>query len=458
MTDKNNDRDKEPYPGYNNPWTTDEELAGFDDLELGLEDVTLGGLFGGGDDPETIVDELLAIDELEESHVEELLTRHTVAELVEANIHELLDVPTIGPTEAAAVIEWGEEKDLEEQDDPDNAENAGEEPGSEGVTPGVEAVETGEDGPASRTAAELLEDGTENGANTSSSDHALDEHPQNDPEGDALGESIGYALVWPFAAIASLLGSVAYGASQIIPKRTSVYRKMIKLGYKGIYKKTGAHVVTNTIYGDGEMVPRKGSYDSEEQTLETSNGEWWTASSGLQPVFIGDVPIVHGVADHHELVDPIAARIAETVDLGPQRYQEVERTPQGFAPAAGNTNGGAAAATDGGAASAGLSSTFDDVWLDVSNPVEENDGMIVSLEKAYELHWDQGSSEEMENQETRGMLAVMDPRSDRKKALMYVLLFAGGIALGMFGPGLAQSIAPGTEGGSPISLWLSGVL
>lgn len=457
-------------------WGADEDLesTGFDDLDLGLQDVDFSlGLFG--DDPANVVEELLAIDELDEQHVEEVLTEYTVEELLEADIHDLMTLPTIGPNEAAALLEWIDEKDVEKPEEPaGNAEGAG----SPRSSPGGETSETTEHRPGTQTADEPLDTGRESGANTSSGENAghrddpaledggtdervVDQHPQNDPaleddrDGDdepasSIGESIGAAVAWPFVAIASLLGSIAFGASRFVPGRMRVYRKMIKAGYKGIYKKTGAHVVANTIYQDGEMVPRKGEVNSEEGNLETANGEWWTASSGLQPVFLGDVPIVYGVADQHELVDPIAARIAEAVELGPQRYQRVEETPQGYAPVADEPRAGAGgsaprATADGGLA--GTSTTFDDVWVDVSNPVDENDGMIVSMEKAYALHWDQGATEEMENQETRGMLSVMDPRADRKKALMYVLLFAGGIALGMFGPSLAQSIAPGGGGG-----------
>jgi hypothetical protein len=455
------------------------EGGGIDELDISLSDLSLGGLFGG--DPSNVVEELLAIDELDEQQVEEVLTEFTVEKLVEADIHHLLSVSTISASEAAALIEWADDYELEddrdgdEEDDQGNAGSGGsdsdpfaeladtgsqttEESGSPRSNPGERTDETGTQSPETRRSRRARR----RREVADSQEFDVDELEQETlDDGPGLGVKLGTAIAWPFVAIAGLLGSIAFGMTRLVPKRTAIYQKMIKLGYKGLYKKTGAHVIANTIYGDKEMVPRKAEYDSDEGNLETDNGEWWTASSGLQPVFLGDVPIVYGVADDHELVNPIAARIAEAVDLGPQRWQAVRETTAGYAPISADSGAGArgtaAAVTDGGVAGElGLSSTFDDLWLDVSNPIDDNDGMIVSLQKAYELHWDQGSSEEMENQETRGMLAVMDPRSDRKKALIYVLLFAAGIALGMFGPSLAASIAPGDGGGGfSVGLWIA---
>lgn len=459
------------------------EGGGIDELDISLSDLSLGGLFGG--DPSNVVEELLAIDELDEQQVEELLTEFTVEELVEADIHDLLSVSTISASEAAALIEWADGHDLEDDrdgDEEDEQGNAGS--GGSDSDPFTELGDSGSQrteepgsprsNPRGRTVDTLPQNGRieddaerdrarDDGGARARGKFAVGEGDEEQSLGDGpgLGEKLGAAIVWPFVATAGFLFSIAFGMTRLVPKRTAIYQKMIKLGYKGLYKKTGAHVIANTIYGDKEMVPRKAEYDSDEGNLETDNGEWWTASSGLQPVFLGDVPIVYGVADDHELVNPIAARIAEAVDLGPQRWQAVRETTAGYAPISADSGAGArgtaAAVTDGGVAGElGLSSTFDDLWLDVSNPIDENDGMIVSLEKAYELHWDQGSSEEMENQETRGMLAVMDPRSDRKKALIYVLLFAAGIGLGMFGPSLAASIAPGDGGGGfSVGLWIA---
>lgn len=376
----------------------------------------LGDLFTG----DGFEDELEAIDELDEADPEAVVDAgySSPRELVAAGVHELTEIPGVGVNKAAALVEWGQ----------DNAEEGG----SPRSTPGVDAARTASQMIAGNGGTDSAETEDESGSNESST---------GGDTAERAGHLAARIALLPFRLLARFL----WGLTKITPGRGRIYKKMIKLGYRGIYKKMGAHVVANTLYRDGEMVPRYAEVDKETGHVESSNGEWWTSSSGLQPVYIGDVPVVFGVADHHELVDPVGARIAEAVDLGPQRYQRVGQTERGYEPvspsAGASSSAGATAATDGGAQAADIPCTFDDVWLDVSNPVGSNDGMVVSLEKAYEMHWDKGSSEEMEQQETRGMLAVMDPRDSRKKALMYVILFAAGILLGMFGPGLASQVA-----------------
>ncbi len=69
------------------------------------------------------------------------------------------------------------------------------------------------------------------------------------------------------------------------------------------------------------------------------------------------------------------------------------------------------------------------------------------MDKGYELHWSQSSSEEMKMQETRGRLAEMDPEAHRGRAIRMVIIAIGCFALGLLGPALAQRIA-GTAGGS----------
>lgn len=263
--------------------------------------------------------------------------------------------------------------------------------------------------------------------------------------GEEVGRSIAAIPLFIITTIIGIFGGIGRGILGKLPKRTGVYRKMIKLGYQGMYKKTDAHMVANTIYGDGEMIARPAQLDSDTQTVETSNGEEWTVENGIHPVRIGDTPVVTGGADDHELYDHIAARVAEAVDASTKNYQEVKQTPQGHKPVDTQASRQQAVA-DGSGVLTEPSNTFDDIWVDISNPNEDNDGMIISMAKAYDLHWDKAASEEMENQETRGILAAKDPTGANKKALIYVALLLGGIALGLFGPALASQLAPSAGG------------
>jgi len=270
------------------------------------------------------------------------------------------------------------------------------------------------------------------------------------PAGRA-GRFVGRLALWFLLMPLRLLRGVVWGIGGKLPGRKTVYVGLIRAGYKGLYKKTSAQVVANTVYGDGEAVPRPAVIDEDTGNLVTSNDEEWTVESGLQPTFIGDAPVVTGVADQHELVDHVGARIAEAVDLSSRRHQAVRRGENGAQPVSPDMNGaagnGAHAATDGGSSVLSQSMTFDDIWVDTSNPDEGTDGWIVSMEKAYALHWDQAGSEEMENQETRGILAAQDPQRNNKRMLIIGAMILGAFALGMFGPALASQIAGGASGG-----------
>jgi len=279
---------------------------------------------------------------------------------------------------------------------------------------------------------------------------------ESDP-GEPTGKAMARIVLWPFLAIAGVAKGFVWGILGIFPKRTAVYRRLIKAGYQGLYHKTDAHVVANTIYGDGAMIPRPAEVDSETGNLETNNDEWWTVENGLETTRVGDVPVTTGVADHHELVDHVGARVAEAVDMGGHRYQPVEDNGQGVEPVDLDADGRRTqAATDGaGQLAPRPSNTFDDIWIDVSNPEPANDGMIVSMKKMYQMHFDRAGSEEMEQQETRGILAAQDPKSQARMTLYVALALGAGVALGLFGPALASQLAGasgGGGGGVPIML------
>ena len=270
------------------------------------------------------------------------------------------------------------------------------------------------------------------------------DEPVSVQAGRTVGGGLTAVALFPFR----LAGGIAAGVLGKLPGRTNIYRKLIKAGYKGLYKKTGAHVIAHTIYGDSEMVPRVAKVDEETGNLETANGEEWTVESGLNPTFVGDVPVVTGVSDHHELVDPVAARTAEAVDLSHKRFQEVVETNAGVHPVNAEAGGGdPGALADGGQSALPSVSTFDDIWVDARNPEDGNDGWIVSMDKAYALHWDQAGSEEMENQEMRGILAAQDPNKSNKRMIIIAALIFGAFCVGLFGPALASNIAGGDGGG-----------
>jgi hypothetical protein len=282
-----------------------------------------------------------------------------------------------------------------------------------------------------------MTDNDSNSDTTAEEPDGEDETPSASDVAADVGYQLGAAVCGGALAVGRGAGKFGAGVLSKLPMRKNVYRKMITMGYTGLYKKTDAHVVLNTIYPDDAVVPRPAQVDSETGHLKSDNDEWWSTPNGLTKTFIGDVPVATAHVDHHQPVDHIGARAAESLDYNfEERQQNVVEVNGELQPV---PNGQAVA--DGGAIPG--AGGIEDTHLDVSNPEPGADGMVISMEKMYDLHFDRGSTEEMENQETRGRLAEMDPETDSRTALIYVLLFAAGILLGLFGPGLAQQFGGG---------------
>lgn len=296
---------------------------------------------------------------------------------------------------------------------------------------------------------------------TPESDFEFESEPERDP-GDDLdtgGDSdkkTFWEWFWP-----AISGFFLAPISKF-PRRTKVYQGMIKAGYQGIYKNTSANVVVNAIYGDRYVIPWPAEIDDHEGKVRTSNGEEWTLPDGLQTYRIGDAALMWGVADAHELVSPVGARTAEMIDLENYVYVQNQaqrqqmRKQQQHHPAAASGQSQQAIA-DGGLTGLTAKSPqfwngepFDDVLVNWSNSNPDADGMIVSMEKHYELQHSQAGSEEMKKQEDRGRLAER-LKDGKKEGLIYVGLLLLGIAVGLFGPSLAASLG-GNGGGSSVSL------
>jgi len=245
-----------------------------------------------------------------------------------------------------------------------------------------------------------------------------------------------------------------------MPKGVAIGQALHKAGINIIREKSGAQFVAMAIYGDGEVIPRPAGIDSETQWVETDNGEEWVAENGVDLCRVGDVPVAFGVADNHEMVSPIRARLAEKIDSGGENWRVIRKYDSGHvedvdygrvqAPGAAAANG---ARADGGM-QAGASQTlnrtpdFDDIWVDLSNWVDGKDGMIVSMKKAYETTHQKGSSEALNDAETRGRIAERFNDNQTKWALYLVMALLGGLLLGLFGPALAASIGGSAAGGA----------
>lgn len=293
----------------------------------------------------------------------------------------------------------------------------------------------------------------------------------------------------PFAAFWFVAYTFAAELWDKIPGRTRAAYKALEFGYNTLYETTKAHFIVNVIYGDGTVIPRLARYDSETERVETTNGETWSAPNGVDMTKMWDAPVAYAVAEHHQMTGPVKALIADAVDLSDRRWHTVKQTAEGYVPVAYEDpltraegdpmprqavadggvahtdaqalgrviqaigNGAEAEGEEGMSLSEGAtrlrqyfeqtidgtetielkpSSTFDDIWLDVSPEHDDTDGSIVSMAKAKELHWSVASTEEMQNQEWRGRQAELDKdRGSRTVKLIIIgVVLAAALILG----------------------------
>lgn len=278
---------------------------------------------------------------------------------------------------------------------------------------------------------------------------------------DGIGKRLAAVLL--FAAVTA--SKVPLAVLKHFPKGVAVGQSLHKAGINLIKKKSGSQFVAYTIYGDDAVVPRPAGIDSETQWVETDNGEEWVAENGVDLCRVGKTPVAFGVADDHEMVSPIRARIAEKIDSGDEHWRVVNELENGQVEDVSQTvarqehaaqNGAVADGGQiGGAAQTAGYPQFDDIWLDLSNWVDDADGMVVSMKKAYETTHQKGTSEALEDAEKRGRIAEQFADSQTKWALYLLFTAIGCFCLGLFGPSLASTIggsAGGAVGGSLPSL------
>ncbi|MUV57228.1 hypothetical protein [Halogeometricum sp. CBA1124] len=199
-----------------------------------------------------------------------------------------------------------------------------------------------------------------------------------------------------------------------VPKSGVLGDKFIDAGYKLKLKTTSADTIINVIYGDGMVIPRAAEWHTTENEYRLNDGKAYKSDQLTAPRLVnGKYPTVWTLAEAAEIMDPIAAYTAGQRRRG--NYDQHLRT--------------------------------DGAGKDVAIHAETEgyDGRAISFRDAYRLFGSNVSQEDMNLQATRAKLAEID--FSTRQQVMMVLIFAGGVALGLFGPALAQSIAGGGGGG-----------
>lgn len=245
------------------------------------------------------------------------------------------------------------------------------------------------------------------------------------PEGEDLrrrgeqayraGETVATYLSRALRGWAILMYRFLTGLLSKVPKTGALADAVILGGYKWKKKLTGADVLVHTIYGDGVVLPSAGYWQSDESEYLTEHGERFSAKGvGFDPKLIGGkVPAVWALREGREITEPIEAYMGAQRRLG--NYEPHVRP-------------------DGGT----------DVAIDAETG--GYDGRALSFRDGWDLFGSKITQEDMDLAEKRGKIAELEGRylSNEVKTVLLVL---GGVALGLFGPALAASIAGGASGG-----------
>jgi len=201
-----------------------------------------------------------------------------------------------------------------------------------------------------------------------------------------------------------------------IPKTSAIADSVIRAGYQLKFKMSRADVIVNVIYGDGVVIPRAGYYNSAEQRYETKNGEHVKVDGDHRPRQMhGRTKVVWTLARTGEAFDPLQAYAVTQRKLG--RWVSNKK-------ADGSTD--IVVGADPPDPQNCIALDWDAVWDAFFQQIEQKD-----LEKQYDL----GRMEEMDD-------------SSGKRALMYVLLYAAGIASALVAVWfLSEMVGTGGGGG-----------
>jgi len=225
---------------------------------------------------------------------------------------------------------------------------------------------------------------------------ADDETSYSDLGGKA--EQAGGSLRALGAGFKKLVTTPVYKVLRHVPKSGNIADGMIKGGMNMKRKVTGADALVMTAYGDRQVYPRAARWNSENTEYQTLNGESYSAAGvGHAPYHLfGQVPVVWSLRESAEVFEPVQAYLAGQRDLG--RWTEVPMA-------------------DGGK----------DVLVDAQAP-NDADGLVLSWEKAFEMHYQKTTQEDLEEQHDLGRMAEMDD-SGNKMAFYLIGAVVLGVAL-----------------------------
>jgi len=279
--------------------------------------------------------------------------------------------------------------------------------------------------------------------------------------GEWLGGTVAMGIILPTKLVVNGVIGTVRGFTRVIPGTQSIWKRVIRIGYNGFYKSSGADLVGH-VMKEGRLKQVPMTWNNEKHRFEAGDGDWWLAPGENEHTLLGpgNTPCAWAASSATNLGTQVQAEVAEALDFGygTRLFTNANVT---FLTIKNEDGAGGAASSqqamaDGGGVTKHISveqpGVLDDHVVPISKIYDDGEGneaagRLVSMEKYYETYPETVDSEEMKKQEDRGRLAEMDKGEITSFAIKMMLLAALIIAIVLLGPDVVQYLLGSGGGG-----------
>ena len=260
---------------------------------------------------------------------------------------------------------------------------------------------------------------------------------------------------------------------RLIPKSHKLYLGLAKFGLKRAYKSTGADLIgfrpdaSGNLKPDPMQVQHDVGPENSNKFKAKSDGQLYDlGTESVTGEYIGKTPVGFFVDDPPRQVSLLESRVRDAIDL--EQFDGIYTDPDVYLNEVIVEDESVLA--DGGMGNAGEGQvarrTFDvdrdvlpdDVLVDLSS---DGDGARVSWRRVNDILHERVSTEEMQMQEERGLIAGKSSEEVKKMAIYALMAIVGVVAILVLGPPIVQNIfgnGGGGGGGGMIPILLGGFM
>lgn len=246
---------------------------------------------------------------------------------------------------------------------------------------------------------------------------------------------------------------------RFIPKSHKIYAGLVKFGLQRMYKSTGADLIGFRPQAGGGIKPDPmqvqhdiGPADEDKYKAKSDGQLFDLGTEAVTGEYLGKTPVGFFVGDPPRQVSLLESRIRDVVDL--EQYDELYSNPDiHMTEVIVNDE---AALADGGQVAAETNDVHqrtldvsksqlpDDAILDLSSGA---DGARVSWRRVNDILHEKVSTEEMQMQEERGLIAGKSDEQMKKLMKWVLIAFVAMAAIYVMGPSAVDYIFGGGGGG-----------